>query len=68
MPRVATDTMLNRRINSAGTLFSPVATCAPIKWGRNTSTTPQDRRNEGRPARDQPHTDGSCDHPPAHQS
>ena len=24
MPLVATDTMLNRRINSAGTLFSPV--------------------------------------------
>jgi hypothetical protein len=46
MPLVATDAMLNRRTNSAGTLFSPVATGAPIKWGSNRHTAPHDRRSQ----------------------
>ena len=48
MPLVATDAMLNRRINSAGTLFCPVATGAPIMWGSNRHTAPQDPRNQVR--------------------
>jgi len=46
MPLVATDAMLNRRTSSAGTLFCPVATGAPIRCGSNMHITPQIRRNQ----------------------
>jgi hypothetical protein len=65
MPLVATDAMLNRRTNSAGTLFSPVATGAPIKWGQQQAhrSTGSEKPCSPQPG-DQPHTSSGRNHRP----
>jgi hypothetical protein len=65
MPLVATDAIVNRRTSSAGTLFCPVATGAPIKCGSNRHRAPQAWSSQLRPLPgDQPHTDGGRNHRP----